>query len=201
VFAVTEELTLSALAKRLGRAKSSLSALAKQGVIPRNPSGKFNEAAVRAAMASNLDPARTKPLLPVRGAVREAENVRSAIRTEADASAAVGLIRNVLRAEGHAGADGAIDYADARTADTILKAHERDLKMARLRKEQVPIKHVRPHIEKAFHGYKQAVLRIPDRFAAEMAAALDCDETQLANALARVIRIVLDELSAPIVRA
>ena len=27
------------------------------------------------------------------------------------------------------------------------------------------------------------------------------DETQLANALARVIRIVLDELSAPIVRA
>jgi hypothetical protein len=193
---MTKGISTRAFARLIDVDESAVRKAKKEGRVRTLPDGTIDPEQAKKAWLANTDPARTR----VRTQPEVRTKVRSQVRTEAEASAAVGLIRNVLRAEGHAGADGAIDYADARTADTILKAHERDLKMARLRKEQVPIKHVRPHIEKCFHGYKQAVLRIPDRFAAEMAAELCCDETQLRNSLGRVIRIVLGELSAPVVR-
>ena len=114
-----KRITLTALADKLGRAKSGLSRLAKRGQIPRNADGTFNEKAVRKALAANVDPARRAPL---RG-----EEVPP-LKTIEDAKGAVALVRRVLREEG-AEPVGAIDYAAARTAELILKTRERDMKM------------------------------------------------------------------------
>ncbi|GEO19432.1 hypothetical protein [Microvirga aerophila] len=55
-------ISLSELARRIGRSKSLVSRWAKQGKIPRKANGRFDEAAVRQALKRNLDPARAKPL-------------------------------------------------------------------------------------------------------------------------------------------
>ncbi len=55
-------ITLSELARRIGRDKGQLSRMAKAGRIPRLPDGSFDEATVRQALKRTLDPARSKPL-------------------------------------------------------------------------------------------------------------------------------------------
>jgi transposase-like protein len=54
-------ISLSELARRIGRSKSLVSRWAKQGKISRKVNGLFDEAAVRQALKRNLDPARSKP--------------------------------------------------------------------------------------------------------------------------------------------
>jgi hypothetical protein len=169
----------------------------KAGRIKELPDGTIDLEAARKAWAASTDPARTR--------VREPANQSSqpaAVRTEDDARAAVGLIIKVLQAEGSSIEDAAeVDFGMARTADTILKAYERDLKMRRTRKELVPLATVKQHIEKAFIGYRQAVQRLPSRFAAQIAAEAGCDASALDAALSKAIATVLDELSSPVVRA
>lgn len=55
---MADRISLSELARRLGRAKSGLHKLAANGQIPKGADGKFDEAEVRAALAANTDPAR-----------------------------------------------------------------------------------------------------------------------------------------------
>lgn len=191
-------LSLSALARELGRSKSGLHALAAKGLIPKGSDGTYDADAVRAALARNLEPSRAKPL----HGVRPVANAERAVRTQDDARAAVGLILQVLNGEGQAvEGDAPVDFAMARTADTILKAYERDLKMARARKELVPLASVRGHVERAFVGYRQSVQRLPARFGAQIAAEVGCEPSALDAALSRAIATVLDELSSPVVRA
>lgn len=54
-------LSLNALAKATGRAKSGLHKLAKRQQVPRLSDGTFDLEAVKAALKANLDPARCKP--------------------------------------------------------------------------------------------------------------------------------------------
>jgi hypothetical protein len=58
-------ITLSELARRIGRDRSLVSRWAKSGRIPRRSDGLFDEAAVRRVLKGSLDPARAKPLAPV----------------------------------------------------------------------------------------------------------------------------------------
>jgi hypothetical protein len=55
-------ISLSELARRIGRDKALVSRWAKQGKIPRLDNGNFDEEAVRRKLKGNLDPARAKPL-------------------------------------------------------------------------------------------------------------------------------------------
>lgn len=59
---MTERLTLRELGRRLGRDASGLGRLARKGQIPKGSDSKFDEAAVRKALATSTDPARSKPL-------------------------------------------------------------------------------------------------------------------------------------------
>ncbi|CAN0342174.1 unnamed protein product, partial [Phaeothamnion confervicola] len=64
---------------------------------------------------------------PVRAKVRtEARTTPPTVRTEQDAVDAITLIRRVLTEEG-ADSTSTIDFGMARTAETILKAREREL--------------------------------------------------------------------------
>ncbi len=196
-------ISLSELARRLDRAKSGLSKLAKNGQIPRLADGSFDEAAVRLALEANTDPARRKTVHRSLDVVNGERSERTpVVRTEDEARAAVGLIIKVLRSEGSTvEEDAEVDFGMARTADTILKAYERDLKMKQRRKELVPLVKVQEHVEKAFIGFRQVVQRLPTRHVAAIAAEVGCDPALLDAALSKAIAAELDALSSPVVRA
>ena len=101
--------------------------------------------------------------------VRTKVSSHHSVRTEDDARAAVSLIKRILNAEG-ADSGGAGYFGMARTAETILKSHERQLKTAERRKELVPIEAVKGHVEKAFIGLPQAIQRLPSRHVPAIAA-------------------------------
>ena len=143
---------------------------------------------------ATTDPARSRVRSPGTAGTKP-----PSVRTEQDAADAITLIRRILAEEG-ADSSGQIDFGMARIAETILKARERELKMAQRRKELVPLDRVREHVSKAFIGFRQAVQRLPSRHAAAIAADLGCDPARLEAAMAKAIQEDLDALSAPVVR-
>lgn len=166
------------------------------GRIKLLPDGTIDEAQAVEQWSRSTDPARTK--------VRPGPKVRTrqkatSVRTEEDAADAITLIRRILAEEG-ADSSGEIDFGMARIAETILKARERELKMAQRRKELVPLDRVREHVSRAFIGFRQAVQRLPSRHVAAIAAELGCDAGALEAALSKAIAAELDGLSAPVVR-
>lgn len=180
----------------LGISEAAVRKALTQGRITALPDGTLDPETAREAWAKSSDPARTK--------VRTVRTVRTdgAVPPidEDTAREAVALIKRVLMEEGGAETKG-LDFDQARTAETILKARERDIRIAKLRKELVPLEDVRKHVNRAFTGYRQAVQGIPARFGAQMAAEVACDVGLLDAALNKVIAMVLDELSSPVVRA
>ena len=167
--------------------------------------GTIDPDAGRSRWAGSTDPARTK----LRTSVRTKPNgthsqstsgTQPSVVTEDDARAAISLVRRILKEEG-ADSEGTIDFDMARTAETILKSHERELKMAQRRKELVPLASVKGHVERAFIGLRQAIQRLPSRHVASIAAEIGCDPSLLDAALSKAIAAELDVLSSPVVRA
>lgn len=194
-------ISLSELARRLGRNKSTLQRQAGAGTIPRNADKSFDEDAVRKALAERLDPARAKPLKPAAGeAVPSLPHVAAPpVATLEDAQEAVALIRRILAEEGRA-IEGAPTFDDVRSADLILKARERALSLAVQEGELTPTRPALKHIAEAFSGYKRELQAMPARLGAQMAAEIGCDVGALDRALTKAIREYLEMLSAPVVR-
>ena len=195
---MADGISLSELARQLGRAKSGLHKLAKSGQIPQRPDGTFDLAAVRAALESNLDPARKaavhEPVHRSPKSERPVVNAPAAVCTPDDAAEAVALIAQVLREEG-VEADGPVDYSAARTAETILKARERHLKILQRRKELVPLAQQQKHVSDAIVAIRQIWQRMPSRHGAAMAAELGVSAADLDRVLSRAIAADLDEMS------
>lgn len=137
----------------------------------------------------STDPARTKVRTKAKSSTKEA-----AAQLEPDEVGASDLLKRIA-------GTGSIDFGMARTADAILKARERELKMAERRKELVPLAKVREHVSKAFISFRQVVQRLPSRHVAAIAAELGCDAALLEAALSKAIAAELDGLSTPVVRA
>ncbi|WP_336488413.1 hypothetical protein [Methylobacterium nigriterrae] len=102
---MADGLSLSELARHLGRAKSGPHKLAAKGQIPKRADGKFDLEAVRTALAANTDPARqTGAFTPVHGpenGEREAEPAPAIIvQASVEAQLATTRIREILMAEG-----------------------------------------------------------------------------------------------------
>ena len=105
----------------------------------RSPGGRWESAVRKAINASRIELLPDGTIDPKRAAkswARQTDPARSkvrtkstAVRTEQDAADAVTLIRRILSEEGAESA-GQIDFGMARIAETILKARERELKMA-----------------------------------------------------------------------
>lgn len=175
-------------ARRVGVGESAVRKAIDAGRIELLPDGTIDPNRAAKSWARQTDPARSK-----------VRTKSTAVRTEQDAADAVTLIRRILSEEG-AESTGQIDFGMARIAETILKARERELKMAQRRKELVPLERVREHVSRAFIGFRQAVQRLPSRHVAAIAAELGCDAGALDAALSKAIAAELDGLSAPVVR-
>lgn len=180
-------------AKLAGVSEMAVRKAIKAGRITLSADGKIDPGSALEQWERGTDPARTH----VRTDKRPTKS--AAVRTEQDAADAITLIRRILVEEG-ADSTGQIDFGMARIAETILKARERELKMAQRRKELVPLDRVRDHVSRAFIGYRQAMQRLPSRHVAAMAAELGCDAGVLEAALSKAIAAELDDLSTPVVR-
>ena len=117
--------TITELARRLGRSDRQLRRLATAGKIPRREDGTFDEAAVRKALESRTGPHRARPLNKPSG-----PKPRPVV-TPADAREAVSLIAEILAEEGRPLARGRPpSFDDLRSAESILKSRDRALKLA-----------------------------------------------------------------------
>ncbi len=186
-----------AFAAMVGVSDTAVRKAVKAGRIEVLPDGTIDPDAGKLQWSRTTDPARTKVRISVR---TKLPGSPPSVVTEDDARAAVSLVRRILKEEG-ADSSGMISFEMARTAETILKSHERELKMAQRRKELVPLAAVRSHVEKAFIGLRQAIQRLPSRHVASIAAEIGCDPSLLDAALSKAITAELNVLSSPVVRA
>lgn len=192
--------TKSEFSRRLGISKARVSQYVGQG-LPVDASGKIDEAIGRAWVKANIasEPSRLNTKRSARRARGKAAKATPPVRTEQDALTAVTLVKRVLEQDSTGKPEG-VDLSMARTAESILKSRERELKLAERRKELVPIADVRAHVSKAFTGFKMTMQRIPVRHAGAIAAALGVDAGKLEKLLDAAIRSELEALSAPVVR-
>jgi hypothetical protein len=182
-------ITRRALAKQLKVSVSAVQKAIQTKRIPVLPDGSLDPETAEAAWVQRSEPARS----------RVRRDGQPPIETPDDARLAVALVRRVLEEEG-APAGEAIDFVSARIAETILRARERDLKLAQRRRELVELTPVREQVARAFVSLRQTWQNFPARHAAAIAAETGCDAGLLNAALAKAIASELTQLSTPVVR-
>lgn len=200
---MTSIATVAELARKLGRSKQVIHVLVKNGAIPRNSDGTFDEAVARAAYLRNVEPKRQQPLIapdPDVAAAMERLPADERPVTIEDARDALSLIRRVLAEEGR-GMAGAPTFDDVRTAETILKARERAQAIAIADGEHIRRAPAFRQVEEAFAGFRKELQAFPARYGAQIAARLGCDVGDLDAELSAAIREFLATLSAPVVRS
>jgi hypothetical protein len=181
---MADGISLGELSRRLKRDKGGLSRLAKKGRIPRNSDGSYDLDAVVAALKSNTDPARAKPL-------PDGVDGPATVNTPDQAREAIALIAQILSEEGQTGLSG---FDAARTAETILKVRERDLNLAKKRGELVDSRRATELIFAKARAERDVWLQWPARVGALMAAELKLDPHQMETVLDAYVRQHLAEI-------
>jgi hypothetical protein len=203
---IGEDYSLTAISKILGRAKSGMHKLAKSGQIPKQMNGRYNLAAVQAALAANIEPGRARGGRRVHLAQKppssehapEEVNTPDAkpIETLTDAAKAVSLIRQILENEG-VKVGAAIDFQGARTAELILKAHalaqKLDVEAGRLCNKS----EVMADIFKMARADRDRLMNWPSQVGALIAHELGSETVKTIIVLENYIRQYLIEISDP----
>lgn len=177
----------SAFARMVGVSEGAVRKAIKTGRITLQDDGTIDPDAARAAWAGTTDPARTR----VRG-TKPAPMPAAVVETEDDAREAINLIARVLQEEG-APELRTIDFDAARTAETILKARERDLRMQVARGKLVDAERVGKVAFDVARRARDAWMNWPSRVAPLIAASLGCDQVNLAVELENHVRQHLAE--------
>ena len=120
------------LARQLGVSETAVRRAEKAGRIGREADGAWDLAKVRAAWAGNTDQAQQRGG-PSTGDGSKAP--RRAVKPVPEA--AVGAVRDTLREHGEPIAAGAMTFMQARTANEVLKAQERRVRLQRMKGELV----------------------------------------------------------------
>jgi len=110
--------------------------------------------------------------------------------------AALGAVRDTLREHGEPIAVGAMTFMQARTANEVLKAQERRLRLQQMKGELVDRAKAVAQVFKLAREERDAWLNWPARVAAMMAAELGVDAHQLHTVLEHYVRDHLAELAA-----
>jgi hypothetical protein len=144
---------------------------------------------VRNTLDKRTGPHRTRPL-------KEQVNVRTPppVATITDARAAVSLILEVLREEGRP-IDRAPTYDDLRSAETILKARERALRLSIKRGELVDKKQAITMTFDLARQVRDSLQAWPAQVAAIMAASLKVDAFEMEQTFDKSVRDLLARLA------
>jgi hypothetical protein len=179
------------LARQLGVSETAVRRAERAGRIGREPDGSWDLAKVRAAWASNTDPAQQR-------AGRSAGNgsrrpTRRAVKPVPEA--AVGAVRDTLREHSEPIAAGAMTFMQARTANEVLKAQERRLRLQQMKSELVDRAKAVAQVFRLARDERDAWVNWPARVAAMIAAELEVDAHKLHTVLERHVREHLGELA------
>jgi hypothetical protein len=110
---------------------------------------------------------------------------------------AVDSVRETLRENGLPPTAGGMTYLQARTANEVLKAQERRLRLQRLKDELVDRNRVIAHVFSLARAERDAWIGWPARVAALMAAELGVDAHQLEQLMLAHVRAHLETLAEP----
>jgi hypothetical protein len=109
--------------------------------------------------------------------------------------AALGAVRDTLRESGEPVSAGAMTFMQARTANEVLKAQERRVRLQRMKGELVDRAKAVAQVFKLARDERDAWVNWPARVAAMMAAELEVDTHKLHTVLERHVRDHLAELA------
>jgi hypothetical protein len=168
------------MARRLGVSETAVRRAEKAGRIRREPDGTWELARVKAAWAGSTDPAQQRPK-------------RRALKPVP--AAAVGAVRETLREHGEPVSTGGMTFMQARTANEVLKAQERRLRLQRMKGELVDRAKAVAQVFKLARDERDAWVNWPARVAAMIAAELEVDPHQVHTVLERHVREHLGELA------
>jgi hypothetical protein len=176
------------LARQLGVSETAVRRAEKAGRIRREPDGSWDPAKVNAAWSNHTDQAQQRP-------ARNDRPRRAALKPVPEA--ALGAVRETLREHGEpivAGPGNTMTFMQARTANEVLKAQERRLRLQRMKGELVDRAKAVAQVFRLARDERDAWVNWPARVAAMMAAELDVDSHQLHTVLERHVRDHLAEL-------
>jgi hypothetical protein len=179
------------LARQLGVSETAVRRAEKAGRICREADGAWDLARIKAAWAGNTDPAqqRTAPGAgdTNRGAARRA--------VKPVPEAALGAVRDTLRENGESISAGGMTFMQARTANEVLKAQERRVRLQRMKGELVDRAKAVGQVFRLARDERDAWVNWPARVAAMIAAELEVDPHTLHTVLERHARDHLAELA------
>jgi len=176
-----------ALARHIGLSETAVRRAEKAGRIRREPDGSWDLAKVKAAWASNTDQTQQRPARSS-GAIG-----RRTMKPVPDT--AVGAVRDTLREHGEPVSAGGMTFLQARTANEVLKAQERRLRLQQMKGELVDRAKAVAQVFKLACDERDAWVNWPARVAAMIAAELGVDSHQLHTVLERQVREHLNELA------
>jgi hypothetical protein len=174
------------LARRIGVSETAVRRAEKAGRIGREADGSWDLAKVKSAWSSNTDPSQRRPQRRVRPA-------RARMKSVPDA--AVGAVRETLRESGEPVSAGGMTFMRARTANEVLKAQERRVRLQRMKGELVDRAKAVAQVFKLARDERDTWVNWPARVAAMMAAELEVDTHKLHTVLERHVRDHLAELA------
>ena len=179
------------LARQIGVSETAVRRAEKAGRIGREADGSWDLTKVQAAWSSNTDPGQQRRS-PSRDQPRP-RPVRTAMKPVPEA--AVGAVRDTLRESGEPVSAGNMTFLQARTANEVLKAQERRVRLQRMKGELVDRAKAVAQVFKLARDERDAWVNWPARVAAMMAAELEVDTHKLHTVLERHVREHLGELA------
>jgi len=179
------------LADQLGVTETAVRRAEKAGRIRREADGAWDFARVRAAWAGNTDSAQQRGEPSAGNGRRRA--VGRAVKPVPEA--ALGVVRETLREHGEPVAAGAMTFMQARTANEVLKAQERRVRLQRMKGELVDRAKAVAQVFRLARDERDAWVNWPARVAAMIAAEFEVDPHQAHTVLERHVRDHLAELA------
>ena len=168
------------LARRIGVSETAVRRAKKAGRIGREADGAWDLARVKAAWARNTD----------RGQQRRHHGAMKPVP-----EAALGAVRDTLRESGEPVSAGGMTFMQARTANEVLKAQERRVRLQRMKGELVDRAKAVAQVFRLARDERDAWVNWPTRVAAMMAAEVEIDTHKLHTVLERHVRDHLAELA------
>ena len=179
------------LARQLGVSETAVRRAEKAGRIAREAGGSWDLAKVKAAWAGNTDPAQQRGEPSAGNGSRKA--ARPAVKPVPEA--ALGAVRETLREHGEPVSAGGMTFMQARTANEVLKAQERRLRLQQMKGELVDRAKAVAQVFRLARDERDAWINWPARVAAVIAAELEVDTHKLHIVLERQVREHLNELA------
>ena len=178
------------LARQLEVSETAVRRAEKAGRIRREADGAWDLARVRAAWAGSTDPAQQRG---GSGAGDGSKAARRAVKPVPEA--ALGAVRDTLREHGEPVSAGGMTFIQARTANEVLKAQERRVRLQRMKGELVDRAKAVAQVFRLARDERDAWVNWPARVAAMIAAELEVDPHKLHTVLEREVREHLAELA------